>query len=196
MVQAFGQGLWVALDKMHQPQALGLDPVEACRRQRQAPGLGQADALHDKGRDLRRQQAQAGFRQAELGLMIGQGHVADAGQAKAASQHRALQHANQHLRAVLGLFQQAAKGPVQLAVGLGALGPGLDHVLEVGTGAEVAARAAQHQGPHATFPAHCRQHRAQFADHLQAHGIAGVWAIEGDVQDPAMGLQQQGLASG
>ena len=40
---------------------------------------------------------------------------------------------------------------------------------------------ADHQRANLPVIAHRRQHRTQLGDHLQAHGVATVGAIEGDV---------------
>lgn len=94
----------------------------------------------------------------------------------------------------LGFLQQAAEGAVQRAVGFRPGGAGTGHVLDVAAGAEVPVGAAQHQRPHATVVAHGGEHRAQFADHRQAHGVAALRAVQGDPQDALDGFQQQGLA--
>ncbi|MCY1437299.1 hypothetical protein D9M71_534560 [compost metagenome] len=105
LIETFGQGLRIMFDKMHQAHAPCLVAIKTRRRQGQAPGLGQADALHHERYDLGRQQAETGFRQAELRLVIGQGDIADTGQAETAAEHRALQHGNHHLRSVLHFLQ-------------------------------------------------------------------------------------------
>ncbi|MDT4860072.1 hypothetical protein FQZ97_946110 [compost metagenome] len=179
---------------MHQAQAQGLQPVEAGGGEGQAAGLGQADALDHEGGDLRRQDAEAGFRQAELRALQGDGDIRNAGQAEAAAEHRAFQHGDQHLGLRLGFFQQAAKGTVQPLVGLATGGAGAGHVLDVAAGAEVPAGTAQHQGAHAGVAAHGGQHRAQLVHHGQAHGVAAVGPVQGDVQHAAGLFQQQGFA--
>ncbi len=95
---------------------------------------------------------------------------------------------------MLRFFQQGAEGPVQFTVGGAAMGTGAGHVLEVATGTEVLAGAAQHQGTDAAPVTDRGHHRAQFGDHLQAHGIAVLRAIEADEQYAVARLQQQGLA--
>ncbi|MNF94627.1 hypothetical protein D3C84_773440 [compost metagenome] len=178
------------LDKMHQPHAPRLVAIEPRRRQRQAPGLSQADALDHKRRDLRGQHAEAGFRQPELRLMIRQGDIADAGQAQTAAKHCALQHGDHHLRCVLHLLQQRAERTVQITVGVRALSTGVGHVLDVATGTEMSTGTADHQGPNRTVIAHGQQHRAQFGDHLQAHGVSAFRAVEGDMQHAVMRFEQ------
>ena len=196
LIQPLGQCLRILLDKMHDPQTPRLMTIETRGGQRQSACLSQSNALHHKRRDLRRQQAEAGFRQTELGLVISHRHVADTGQSKPTAHHRALQHADQHLRRVLGFLQQRAERPVQISVSLGTLGAGIGHVLDVAAGTEMSAATAEHQRANSTVIANGRQHRAQFADHLQAHRIAAVRAIEGDVQHTAMQFQKQRLAFG
>ena len=186
----------VAFDKVHQPQASGFFAIKTRGGQRQAPGLSQADALDHERCDLCRDQAEAGFWQTELRLMMGNGDVADAGQAKAATEHRAFQHRDHHLRGFFHFFQQRAKCAVQILVSLGALASGVGHVLDVATGAEMPAGTAQHQRPHLWVFAHPGQHSAQFANHVQAHGVAAFRPIKGDVQHAAVAVQQQGVARG
>ena len=73
---------------------------------------------------------------------------------------------------------------------------GIGHVLDIAPGAEMPLPARQHQRPTLRVIGHHRQYRAQFLDHLQAHGVAAVRAIEGDVKYAAVAVQQQGLAHG
>ena len=186
----------ILLAVVHQAQAQGFGSVEAGGGQGQAARLGQADAVYDEGGDLRREDAQRGFRQTELGAAGGDGHIGHAGQAEAAAKHGAFQHGHQYLRRGLGFFQQRTESAVQLAVGVAAFGAGAGHVLDVATGAEVAAGAAQHKGAHVRLMAHGFQGGAQFADHGQAHGVAAVRAVEGDVQHATFEVQQQGFAVG
>src|SRR5690606_38866631 len=144
-VQSLLHGGFIVLAVVHQAQAQGLGSVEAGGGQGQAAGLGQADAVHHEGRDLRREDTQRGFRQAELGAGGSDGHVGDAGQTEAAAEHGAFQHRYQYLRGGLGFFQQRTEGAVQFAVGVAALGAGAGHVLDVAAGAEVATGAAQNE---------------------------------------------------
>lgn len=126
--------------------------------------------------------------------MIGKRNVRHAGQAKTTAQHRAFQHRHDHLRRLLGLFEHGAKGAVQLTVGFGASGAGTGHVLDVATGAEVPTGATQDDGAHAQVVLHAVEYGAQFTDHGQAHGVAAVRAIEGDVQHAGLKVEQQGFA--
>jgi len=156
---------------VHDPQSLGLYAIKARGGQCQAACLGQANSLDHKRGNLRRQQAQAGFRQAELRLVIGDGDIAHARQAKTAAQHRALQHHDHHLRHGFHCLQQGAKRPVQRLE----LIARRDQVFHVSPGAKVPARAADHHGPR--LAVQLRQHAAQFIDHFQAHRIAAFRAV-------------------
>jgi len=174
---------------MHHAQALSLDPVEPRRRQRQPARVRQTDALDHKRRDLRRQQAQAGLGQAELRLVISQRNITDARQTKATAQHRALQHHDHHLGHGFNFLQQGAERAVQrLQLRLVA---GAEQVFHVRPGTEMPGRAADHQRAHLIVQ--LRQHRAQFIDHLQAHRVAALRTVEGDVQHTVMGFEQQGV---
>lgn len=84
---------------MHQAQAQRLAAVEAGGGEGQAAGLGQADAADHERRDLRRENAEAGFRQAELRIGGGDRYVRHAGQAETAAEHRAFHQRHQQLRA-------------------------------------------------------------------------------------------------
>ena len=84
------------------------------------------------------------FGGATLQSVIGHGYVADASQPESAAQHCALQHCDQHLRCVLRFLQQRTESAVQFAIGIGALGAGAGHVLDVATGAEMPAGTAEH----------------------------------------------------
>ncbi|MNF96347.1 hypothetical protein D3C84_791340 [compost metagenome] len=180
---------------MHQPHLPSLDTIETRRRQGQAPGLGQADALHHERHNLCGQQTEAGFRQAELRRMIGHGDIADTGQAETTAQHGALQDRDHHLWRVLHLLQQRTEHPVQIAMGIRTLSAGIGHVLDIAAGTEVPTDAADHQGANPRFIADRGQHRTQFGDHLHTHGVATFRAVEGDVQHAVVQFQQQGLAN-
>ncbi|MNL52530.1 hypothetical protein D3C87_1757170 [compost metagenome] len=93
-------------------------------------------------------------------------------------------------------MQQRTEHPVQIAVRAGALGAGVGHVLDVATRAKMPTGTADDQRPNCAVIVNCRQYCAQFAHHLQAHGIAAVRAIEGDVQHAVVQFQQQRLAIG
>ena len=143
---------------------------------------------------MRWQNAQGGFRQAELGVLLADGDIRHTGQAKAATEHCAFEHGDQHLWGVLRFFQQAAEGAIKAAVGIATGRSGTGHVLDIATGAEVPTGTAQDNRAHAQIIAQAFQHRAQFADHGQAHGIAAVRAIKGDMQHAGVEAQQQGFA--
>src|SRR5690606_36723095 len=135
-------------------------------------------ALDHEGSDLRRQDAQCSFRQAELAVAVGNGDVADAGQAKTTTEDRALQYGDDHLWRLLELFQHGAEGAVQLAVGIAAAGTSAGHVPDVAAGAEVASGTAQHLGAHITLLADAVDHRAPLVYLRQAHGIAAVRTVQ------------------
>lgn len=109
-LQALFEGIGVGLAEMHQAQAQCLAAVEAGGGEGQAAGLGQADAADHERRDLRRENAEAGFRQAELRIGGGDRYVRHAGQAETAAEHRAFHQRHQQLRGGLGFLQQAAEG--------------------------------------------------------------------------------------
>jgi hypothetical protein len=117
-------------------------PVTASRAPRPV-----AHALDQERPDLRRQQAEPGLGQAEDHGVVGQRHVAHAGQAEATAHHRALQHRHERQPGLREGHAQLAEGGVDARHRIGVLGQALArrrHVADVAAGAEVAAGAAQH----------------------------------------------------
>ena len=134
--------------------------VELAAAHRETLGLGVAEALDEIRRDLRRHHADRRFGQAEHGARAGDRHVGHAGEAEAAAHHRAFDHRH-------GGHRQRGELRAHLAeagVGRGhrmKVARAAGHRLQVGAGAEVPTRAAQHYRTHvARIRAHAQTPRA------------------------------------
>ena len=124
-------------------------------------------------------------------------HIRDAGQTKAAAQHRTFQHGNHCLRRRIDLPQHSTKAAVVIRhrifarrrLGLGRTSAG--HVLDVTTGTEMPAGTAQNHRADAAVVGNRREGVDNLLQQRRAHRIARLRPVEGHVQHAAFALVQQ-----
>ena len=83
--------------------------LEAGAGQHQTTGVSQSDPLGDKGRDLGRWNAEAGFREAKFGAPCNDGDIANAAQAQSTTNSRAFNQYNHSLRLFIEFDHQVAE---------------------------------------------------------------------------------------
>ncbi len=74
------------------------------------------------------------------------------------------------------------------------LAAGSGHVFDITTGAEVPTDAPDDDGANVQVVFNLGEHRGQFRHHLEAHGVAHVWSVDGDKQGGALFFQNQCFA--
>ncbi len=140
-----------------------------------------ADLAHHEGRDDSRRDAQARLGKAEAHVVGGDGDVADRDKARAAAQSGAVNAADDGVPAVVygaehvGHAQRVVDVVVVAEVQTGA------HPVEVGSGAEARAVAAQHHRAHAVVRVQQREDIAQLGDEPLVEGVVDLGASEHDI---------------